>query len=289
MRNFVLAKNVAMPTTGAVAASTAYGAVGVAALANGILTFQNGSTITDKGSLVLVREAAKGGNVILPIYKNHFSYVKGTYVAASAFAASIVIPAPSSDGIFTLTAVKKGVKFNERSNFAAVVPVKSGDTAAAVAQKIKDYFDKNNIGLTVTLTTATLSFAGVAGQGWKLVPGDDLFGTTVTVTTEGLSAYGDAAYVADLAAKAAADAGFEYTYQDDVKYLYPDYPLNPLRASDAADTGFTIFTLRFAEPREVKTVDELVHQIIQVAFPTGAAGITAFENACKYLSDISVG
>ena len=29
--------------------------------------------------------------------------------------------------------------------------------------------------------------------------------------------------------------------------------------------------MRFAEPREVKTVDDVVHQIIQVAVPSGVA------------------
>ena len=56
------------------------------------------------------------------------------------------------------------------------------------------------------------------------------------------------------------------------------------KANDTADTGFTIFTLRFAEPRDVKTRDEVVNQIIQVAFPTGATGIAAFETVCKGLA-----
>ena len=46
--------------------------------------------------------------------------------------------------------------------------------------------------------------------------------------------------------------------------MRPHYPLNPLEVSDAADKGFTIFTLSFAEPRDVKTRDEVINQIVQV-------------------------
>ena len=84
---------------------------------------------------------------------------------------------------------------------------------------------------------------------------------------------------------AAADAGFNDTYQSDVSLLYPNFPLNPLKQADAADTGFTIFTLRFAEPRDVKTRDEVVNQIVQVAFPTGSAAITTFETVCEALAE----
>ena len=61
-----------------------------------------------------------------------------------------------------------------------------------------------------------------------------------------------------------------------------------MKQADAEDKGFTIFTLRFAVPREVKTRDEVVHQIVQVAFPTGAAAITTFEAVCKALAGETV-
>ena len=79
-----------------------------------------------------------------------------------------------------------------------------------------------------------------------------------------------------MANKAAADAGFEYTY-DEFAGLYPAYPLNPLAQSDKADTGFTVYTIRFAEPRDMKTRDEVVHQIIQIAYPTGSAAIATLK------------
>lgn len=106
----------------------------------------------------------------------------------------------------------------------------------------------------------------------------------VKVTAHGLPAYGDAAYITDLANKAAADAGIEYTYRDTYTELYPAYPINLLKQPDSADAGYIIFTLRFAVPREMKTRDEVVHQIVQIAFPTGAAAITTVETILKAIA-----
>ena len=181
----------------------------------------------------------------------------------------------------------KGVKFNERNKWTAMVHIKDTNTTAAdLAKKLAEAIN-NNVGSGVTAkaeTTKITITADTAGVDYAVIGADLLFGQTVTVTTKGIPAYGDSKYVSDLADKAAADAGFEYTYRDAYYYLYPNYPLNPLKANDTADTGFTIFTLRFAEPRDVKTRDEVVNQIIQVAFPTGATGIAAFETVCKGLA-----
>lgn len=73
----------------------------------------------------------------------------------------------------------------------------------------------------------------------------------------------------------------------DVNYLYPDYPLNPLKQADAEDTGFSIITMRFAEQREVKTVEDVVNQIIQVAIPSGVT-LTNLVNVCKALAGETV-
>lgn len=293
MRQFILGGNVAGLTSGTVQSKTDAdaGKIGVGYFPNGVATFDTGANIKDKGFLVLMRKAADGGPVFLPLYKNHFSYVKGVYQPATTFMATIELPEPSGvDVDYTIIAVLKGVKFNERNKWTANVHLSMNDTAATIGDKIVKYFMDGDIaryGISVSNDAGTLTFVGEqAGVDWEIVPADDLIGTEVTVSSKGISAYGDAKYVKDLADKAAADAGFEYTYRDPSTYLYPNYPLNPLKAQDAEDSGFTIFTLRFAEPREVKTVDELVHQIVQVAFPTGSAGITTFEAACKKLADI---
>jgi len=228
--------------------------------------------------IILGRSQEKGGPVILPFYLNHFSFAVGKYQAATTFEASLPMPAELVAGEeYTVIAVKKGVKFNERNKWTASVVAKDSDTSATLAAKLVKYFMDGTVaryGIRAEVVTENdvtgVVFTGeVAGIDWEIVPADALSGTTVTTETHGVPAYGDASYVKDLANKAAADAGFEYTYMGDVNYLYPDYPINPLANPDASDSGFTIITLRFAEPRKVKTVDEVIHQIVQIALPSG--------------------
>ena len=129
--------------------------------------------------------------------------------------------------------------------------------------------------VTVQVAEAKIIITGkTKGEDFKLMGADDLLGVAVSETAA-IAPLNDAAYIKDLAAKAASDAGYNYTYED--LDINPGYPLNPLAQGDKADTGFTVFTVRFAVPREVKTRDEVVHQIVQVAFPTGAAAIESVE------------
>ena len=277
-------------TSGAVSSVTTEGALGIAQIneTTGEMTFINmppffleknvNPYLDENGknhlNLVLVRSAANGGNVVLPIYPNHYDAVKGEYQAATTFVATLTIPTPDSEYYdYTIIAVKKGKKFNERNKWTASVRVKSTDTAGALAQKLADYFNanKDGLGLEVTISgddSNVLTFTAIkAGEDYEIVPADDLTGVAVTYTTRGKEAFGDAKYVKDLADKAAADAGFEYTYEDDVKALYPNYPFNLPAEDDEEDSRFDIYTLRFAEPRMVKTRDEVVHQIVQIVCP----------------------
>lgn len=286
MRQFILAGAGAY-ATGADLNAVAAGAVGVFYNKDGVLTASTkGTEFAKEAMLVLGRSVDNGGPIVLPIFKNNFSYVKGEYSAATKFVAETTIAAPTQVGDYSLIVALKGVKFNERNKWTAMVHIKDTNTTAAdLAKKLAEAIN-NNVGSGVTAiaeTTKITITADAAGVDYAVIGADLLFGQTVTVTTQGSPAYGDSKYVSDLADKAAADAGFEYTYRD-AYYLYPNYPLNPLKANDTADVGFTIFTLRFAEPRDVRTRDEVVNQIIQVAFPTGATGITAFETVCKGLA-----
>lgn len=291
MRQFILGGNVAGLTSGTVQSKTDAdaGKIGVGYYPNGVATFDTGANIKDKGFIVLMRTAEQGGPVFLPLYKNHFSYSKMVYSAPAAFTATLVIPSPgAADTDFTVIAAKKGVKFNERNKWTANVHLKGGETASDIADKIVAYFMDGAVaryGISVANSSGTLTFTAVDGGNWEIIPTDDLIDVTPTVTQAWDPGKGTADMVKDMADKASADAGFEYTYQEPGNLLYPNYPIG---AAGAFTGTYTIFTLRFAEPREVKTVDEVVHQIIQVAFPTGAAAITTFENACKYLSDIEV-
>lgn len=289
MRQFLLAGNVAY-TTAADLNAVAAGAIGVFYNDNGQLKVTaTGQEVKREAMLVLGRATDKGGPVVLPIFKNNFSYVKGDYVAATKFGAEMDIVAPTLVGDYTIIVAKKGVKFNERNKWSATVHVRDivNTTSAKLSQALADAINANSEGSGVTAIAETnkLTINAInAGDDYEILGADLYFGVTIRVKTKGAPAYGDAAYVTDLANKAAADAGFEYTYRDDVDYLYPNYPLNPLKQANAADTGFTIFTIRFAEPRDVKTRDEVVNQIIQVAFPTGAAPISTFETVLKALA-----
>lgn len=289
MRQFILGGKVAYPTQANDLTKVAEGAVGIYYLKDGVPTpATKGNEFTKEAMIVLGRPVDKGGPVILPLFNNNFSYVKGEYQAASKFVATITIPAPKTVGDYSIIVALKGTKFNERNKWTGTVHVKDTSMSAAIlAQKLTNAINANvGSDVTATVSTATITItANKAGVDYAVIGADLLFNVQASVTTQGLPAYGDAKYVQDLAEKAAADSGFEYTYRDAYYYLYPDYPLNPLKAADAADTGFTIFTLRFAEPRDVKTRDEAVNQIVQVAFPTGATGITAFETVCKGMAE----
>lgn len=287
MRQFILAKSVAYGN-GASFDAIADGAVAFFYNKDGVPTVTTtGGEITKHGMLVLGRPANLGGPISLPVYKNNFSYVKGEYQAPTTFKATITVPAPTKIGDYTVIVVKKGVKFNERNKWSADVHI--SDTTTTVTKLaeliVKAINGNSGSGVTASNTAGAITItANTVGQDYEIVPADLLTGTAVTVNTKGSYGYGTAAYVKDLASKAIADSGVLYTYQDDVNYLYPNYPLNPLAQPDSEDNGYTIFTLRFAEPREVKTRDEVVNQIIQVAFPTGANAIETFETVCKTLS-----
>lgn len=290
MRSFLLAGSGAY-ASGATLAAVAAGSVGVFYNKDGVLTASaDGKDFQGEGMLVLGRAAANGGPIVLPIFANNFSYSKAVYAAATTFSATVVIAAPTKIGDYSLIVALKGTKFNERNKWTATVHVDDVTmTAATLASKLAAQINNNSdgSGVTATVSTATITItAAKAGVDYAIIGADELFGQEVTIVANGIPAIGDANYVKDLADKAAADAGFEYTYMDANYYMYPNYPLNPLAQADAADAGYTIFTLRFAEPRDVKTRDEVVNQIVQVAFPTGASGITKFETVCKGLAGI---
>lgn len=277
MRNFILGKTLAVNNT--TIDNLASGAVGFAALnADGKIAITNSaSAITGnkkKGYVVLGRSVNLGGPVVLPFFLNHFSYSIGEYQAATTFEGTVTIPETIIPGEeYTVIVVKKGVKFNERNKWTASVVAKESDTAATIGAKLVALINANSESSGVSASgNATITItASVSGVDYTILGADALVDVEATITTQGSLAYGNASYVKDLANKAAADAGFEYTYMGDVNYLYPDYPLNPLKNADSEDTGFNIVTIRFAEQREVKTVDDVVHQIIQIALPSNVS------------------
>ena len=272
MRQFLLAGSGAYPA----ALPLTAGQFAITTLVNGEETISDdGTDIKDIFNLNLKK--AEGDTVVIAGSPRHFSYVKSVYSGGTAYTSNVTIAAPTVDGHYTLILVKKGTKFNERNRWTATVSVKIGDTANDIAAKLGKYFEANatNLNITVAVAGAKITFtAKDKNDDFKLIGADDLLGVAVS-ETPAVAPLNNAEQIKDLANKAAADAGFVYTYEDvDVN---PGYPLNPLAQPDSADVGYTIFTLRFAVPRHTKTRDEVVHQIVQVAFPTGATAIATVE------------
>lgn len=265
------------------------GQLAFSALVNGQHTVDSdGTKIKDKGYIFLGKEDAKGGDVIVPIYKNNFSFTKMVYQAAGAYTGDFTIPAPTVGDDLTVVVVKKGVQFNERNKWTATMRVKDGQDVSACAKELAEQLNNNPAsGVKAVAEAAKITITAVnKGEDYKIALGDDLFGVAVT-ETPAVTPLADANYIKDLAMKAAADAGIEYTYQDPANLIYPGYPLNPLAQPDSVDAGYTVFTLKFAEPREMKTVDQSINQIVQIALPTGATAIAKVETILKAISGVA--
>lgn len=276
MRQFLLGKSVDYPIA---LTSLAVGQIAFVALVSGVETLDSdGTEIKDKGYIYLGKSDAKGGKLVVPIYKNNFSYSKMVYAASTQYTGNFTIADVVAGSDYTVVVVKKGVGFNERNKWTATVRAKAADTADTIATALASQITINvGAGVTAVASAGTVTVtAKEKGVDYELTLGDDLFGTAVT-QTHATAAVADAKYITDLAIKAAADAGIEYTYQDAGELIYPDFPLNPLAQDDSADTGFTVYTIRFAEPREMKTVDQSINQIVQIAVPTGTAAIATID------------
>lgn len=283
MRQFLLGKSVAYPTA---LTSLAVGQLAFVALVSGVETLDSdGTKIKDKGYIYLGKSDAKGGKLVVPIYKNNFSYSKMGYAASTQYTGNFTITDVVAGSDYTVIIVKKGVGFNERNKWTATVRAKAADTADTIADALASQITANvGAGVTAAASTGKVTVtAKEKGVDYELTLGDDLFGTAVS-QTHAAAAVADAKYITDLAIKAAADAGIEYTYQDAGELIYPDFPLNPLAQDDSADTGFTVYTIRFAEPREMKTVDQSINQIVQIAVPTGTAAIATIDKILAALA-----
>lgn len=283
MRNFILAANAAYPT--ALPLTTA-GQVSISYLANGVETLvKDGVTagkLKDRGMITWKNPNAELGQIVFPFYRKDLTYSVSKYDTATTFSANFTIASVEASSDYTVIIVKNGVKFNERNKWTSTIHAGKNDTSKTVADKIAAHINANTVGSGVSAVSDSTTAGKItitakkAGQPYTIVLADKLQGLAVTTTYAGLPAINDAAAIKDMANKAAADAGFEYTY-DEFAGLYPAYPLNPLAQPNEADAGFTVYTIRFAEPRDMKTRDEVVHQIIQIAYPTGADAITTLK------------
>lgn len=287
MRNFILAGNCAYASS---LNSMNNGQIAFTYLNNGVQTIMTTGNEPDLlFNLVLARNTPSG-DVILPMSKKHLSYVKGVYSAATTFVGTIEVADTQPFADYTVIIVVKGKKFNERNRWTATIhtgasPV-DANVATALARAINNNTVSHDIVATVSGTTITLT-AQTAGVDYAIVLADAAHEFTQTVTTSGIPAYGDAEYVKDLANKAAADAGFDDTATDGLA-SWPGiiYPLDPLAGDPTQDAGFTIYTIRFTEPRLMAQArNDEVHQIVQIAFPTGAEAIATVDTILAALVD----
>ena len=280
MRQFLLTKGTY--ASGNDMSAIAEGAIGFYYNNDGVPTLDTDGTHVKKGEamIVLGRSAANGGNVVIPFYNKNFSWNKMTHQASTKFNASITIPAINELGEYTIIICKKGVQFNERNKWTSSYNVKSlndtpDDVAAAIEKGIKNF--AHNLGISSSVSGATISITGLNDAvDFEILGADNLFGLTIT-QTHATKGYADAAWISDLADKACADAGIEYTYRPEYIYLYENYPLNPLAQQNTTDPGYIVYTIRFAEPRRTKTTDEVVNQIVQIAMPKTATATTDIE------------
>ena len=280
MRQFLLTKGTY--ASGNDMSAIAEGAIGFYYNNDGVPTLDSDGTHVKKGEamIVLGRSAANGGNVVIPFYNKNFSWNKMTHQASTKFNASITIPAITELGEYTIIICKKGVQFNERNKWTSSYNVKSlndtpNNVAAAIEKGIKNF--AHNLGISSSVSGATISITGLNDAvDFEILGADNLFGLTIT-QTHATKGYADAAWISDLADKACADAGIEYTYRPEYIYLYENYPLNPLAQQNTTDPGYIVYTIRFAEPRRTKTTDEVVNQIVQIAMPKTAAAATDIE------------
>lgn len=276
MRQFILGAKVAYASA---VPLTVNGEIGFSYLKDGVETLITTSNLTEVPKRINLHyyRGKELGQVLFPVYLNNFSYSKSVYAAATKFTASVTVGEPTVEADYTIIVVKKGMKFNERNKWTATVRSKNGSTADSIGEELAKTINYNSIGSGVTAENASGTItitAKEAGVDYEIVPADALFGVEVTPTA-GIPAINDAKAIKDMMEKAAADAGIEYTYIDND--IYPNYPPNPLKQADAEDLGYTVYTLKFAEPREMKTVDKAVNQIIQIAFPTGSGAITTMD------------
>lgn len=260
MRNFLIANS--------------YTAAKIDALAKGQLCMYDLSSgkpdqtkVPVKAGLMVVGNTE--GNRVLPIYNNKLSYVTSIYQAPKPFSQTVTVVSQGI-GDYTLIVAKKGVGFNERNKWTSTIHVfDDTETEAKIAEKLTKSINNNSVssGVKATVSGAVITITAIkAGVDYALVPADYLTASKLGTATAGTCGQNTAEHIKDLHAKAAADMGFNDTQQF-TELLYKGYEIDPLAGTPATDYGFDVVTVKFAEPRETRTVDQDVNQIIQVAFP----------------------
>ena len=219
--------------------------------------------------LILHRSAENGGNIVLPIYPNNVSFNTMFNEEATKFGALFTVPAPTYIGDYSIMIIKKGVGFNERNKWTATVHVSDTSiTAEQLSELLIKAINSNSEASGVTAEyvdeddTTGIAITSDSYDDYEVKGADKLFGVEAQVESSGFKGLLTPAHVKDLLDKAAADAGYEYTYTDGLDKLYPGY----FGVNGSIPEFNELVTIRFAEPRQVRTVDHEINQIIQVGF-----------------------
>lgn len=270
MKQFVLAKSVV--TSGEITSVSADKALGfVPKGANSFVA--TGSAIVDEFNIVV-----KEGDYfnIIPVYKNKLTYTVSQPEDATKYSSTVSVPSGEYEkGTYTLIIAKKGVQVNEKNKWTVSSYLnKKGAYADIIAAELVKQI--NALGfVSASYASNKITINGEeAGVDYKVIPADMLMGNAVAETNPKLGR-NSAKDIIDLYNKCAADRGINYTYKD--TDIYPSTPFNPLKGADSADQGYILYTLRFAEPRITKTTDEVVNQVVHIAFPKGTT-LTAFNS-----------
>lgn len=160
---------------------------------------------------------------------------------------------------YTLIFAKKGVVFNERSNWTVSVVAKTTNVTD-LANQVMDAINNNpNIVANVSFASNKLTITGTnPDYDYNVVLGEGFVKTPTDKNTPTKQPILDKAYVEDLALSCAAGKGFNLTAEN-AHELYPGFP------ESIEDTSYIMYTLRFAVPRAAaKQRDEVVYQIVHI-------------------------
>lgn len=195
---------------------------------------------------------------------------KSSPAAGAAKVVTFTFPTPVVGKEYTVIIVKKGVVFNERSNWTSNV-IASTTTVATEAGKLVKAINANNSihGVTASISSATVTLTGTKGIDFEVKLVDGLSNITPNISTPFSQSVGQKADIQELALACAAGKGFEYL-ADEGTEIYPGFP------EAVNDAQYYLYTLRFKVGREAsKQRDEQVWQTVHIAVPKNTANDTA--------------
>jgi hypothetical protein len=203
------------------------------------------------------------------VWKKNLEITKTLYSAAVPFSAVFTVPTPADNTDYVVLFTKKGAVFNQRDVWTTSArKTATANTAALVAAQLAKNINKfsQTSGITATVSGAVITCTADTGLDYAVKFFSEAADNTtsniaVTVTAAKLGV-ADKAYVQALAQKCISDRGINYTEQMG-KELYKDY------ANDVEDVQYTIWNLRYYNPKHDHRIDEPLYQMLHIAVPAG--------------------